>query len=119
MALVKIPESAFTAVQGLMGLTETDFSELVSSLDQTPPTLSHTDFVSTVISRVSDIASPLADRIVKELLNMLVAASDSDLSPDIFAAEISDAALEIKGFSEFSYQPRKTGSVERSTSDSL
>ena len=94
MPLVRIPESAFPAFQGLVDLLDTEFDELLSSLEQTPAGLLRKDFVAAVIFRVPSLS--LAERIVEELLGMLVAASDTDLSLDEFAAEVSDAALEIK-----------------------
>lgn len=102
MASVRLPKSAFAAIQGLVKLAETDFNELVTSLVQTPPTLSHEDFVTAAISRTPNLDPSLAEMILKELLGMLVAIPESGLTPDQFATEISDAALELAS-SEFPF----------------
>jgi hypothetical protein len=89
-----LPESAYAAVQALVGLDDLQFDELVKALEETPPVLDSESFVDGVISRVTTFASDVARIVLTELLAMLYSGSRSSVSSSELAVDLSEAALE-------------------------
>jgi len=94
MASLQFPKSAYPAVQALVRLTDLQFEELITRLEETAPTVDAEKFIGSVASRLKELDSATVKLIVSELLTMMYSGFRADLKTTELASEISSGALE-------------------------
>src|SRR5947207_2278671 len=94
MPSMKIPESAYPAIQNLIRLITADFDAFLEALSQATPVLDQEKFWSHVASHIPQVEQSVIKSIVTEVLEMATACSVMDFGVDDLVSAIASAASE-------------------------
>jgi hypothetical protein len=94
MSPISIPDSAYDALRFLAGLTEDQFSELLSVISKSKPEMSSESFARHVASCFNDEEATKVKRITRELFRIEAMRDNVGLSPKQLGDAIVQGALD-------------------------
>ena len=96
MPSITIPESAYTAIQDLLHLSQDDFEALIKALSDATPAIAPNRFWRHVSEHLPQMDEAKTKSIVTQLFTMDYVRDDLGVSTQEFAKIMSDAAASVK-----------------------